>query len=102
MLLYSRGSANDKLSDEDIKAGLFEAFDKLGKKKKVLALPPDITRLHSHSGVLTDFAYEYYGDKLTDVLPAIGTHYPMTEAEIAIMFKRFPKGSSVSTTGNRD
>ena len=27
-----------------------------------------------------------FQDKLTDVLPAIGTHYPMTESEIQLMF----------------
>ncbi len=91
MLLYSRGSVNDKLSNDDLKAGLFEAFGKLGKKNKVLALPPDITRFHSQSGILTDFTNEYYGETLTDVLPAIGTHYPMTEAEIETMFKKVPK-----------
>ena len=91
MLLYSRGSVKDKLSYDDLKTGLFEAFDKLGKKDKVLALPPDITRLHSQSGILTDITYDYYGEKLTDVLPAIGTHYPMTEAEIKTMFKKVPK-----------
>ena len=91
MLLYSRGSVKDKLSHDDLKAGLFEAFDKLGKKNKVLAIPPDITRLHSHSGILTDFTNDYYGDKLTDVLPAIGTHYPMTDNEIETMFKTVPK-----------
>lgn len=91
MLLFSRGSANDSISPEEMKAGLFEAFEKLGEKKKILAIPPDITRLHSQSGILTDFTYEYYGDKLTDVLPSLGTHYPMTEKEIETMFKKVPK-----------
>ena len=91
MLLYSRGSVTDKISPDELREGLFEALIKLGQKKKVLAIPPDITRFHSHSGILTDYAYEYYGNKLTDVLPAIGTHYPMTDAEIETMFKKVPK-----------
>ena len=91
MLLYSRGSVTDKISPDELREGLFEALNKLGQKKKVLAIPPDITRFHSHSGILTDYAYEYYGNKLTDVLPAIGTHYPMTDAEIETMFKKVPK-----------
>ena len=91
MLLFSRGSVDDILTSDDLKAGMFEALDKLGKKNKVLAIPPDITRLHSHSGILTDITYDYYGENLTDVLPSIGTHYPMTEKEIETMFKKVPK-----------
>jgi len=90
MLYYSRGSENDNLSADDLKHGLCAALDKLGKKGKVLALPPDITRLHSRAGELTRYAWQYYGDAMTDVLPAIGTHFPMTEPEIGKMFGEVP------------
>jgi nickel-dependent lactate racemase len=91
MLLYSRGSENDVLGHEDLKNGLFEALDQLGQKKKVLALPPDFTRFHSQAGELTRYAWEYYGEKLTDILPAIGTHFPMTSNEITEMFGEIPQ-----------
>lgn len=74
------------LSDQDLKEGLYEALEKMGAKNRVIAIPPDYTRFHSKSGELTHFAWEYYGDKLTDVLPALGTHFPMTESEIEHMF----------------
>jgi len=90
MLYYSRGSENDNLSADDLKRGLYEALDKLGARRKVLALPPDITRFHSRAGELTRFAWQYYGDALTDILPAIGTHFAMTEAEIERMFGDVP------------
>lgn len=90
MLYYSRGSERDSLSAADLKQGLNEALDKLGKKRKVIALPPDITRLHSHAGELTRYAWEYYGDVLTDILPAIGTHAPMSDGEIERMFGDVP------------
>jgi nickel-dependent lactate racemase len=35
-------------------------------------------------------AWEYYGDKLTDILPALGTHSPMTESQISHMFGKTP------------
>ncbi|MBD3347323.1 MAG: DUF2088 domain-containing protein [Chitinivibrionales bacterium] len=89
-MLYSRGGSTGALSGEDMKKGLFEAFDKLGPKKKVLVIPPDITRYHSKAGVLTEYAWQYYGDALTDILPAIGTHYPMTDDEISAMFGSVP------------
>lgn len=53
---------------------------------RTMAVPPDITRLHSGSGeLLKGFAAEL-GDRLTDVLPAVGTHEAMSEAEIARMY----------------
>jgi len=86
MLYFSRGSACDVLTAEDLKAGLYEALDQLGERKKVLALPPDFTRFHSRAGELTCHAASYYGERLTDVLPALGTHTPMTHEQIAEMF----------------
>jgi nickel-dependent lactate racemase len=91
MLYFQRGCAKDNLSSNDLKDGLFSALEKLGEKKKVLAIPPDITRFHSRAGDLTRFVWEYYGEKLTDVLPAIGTHFPMTDAEIEKMFGPVPR-----------
>jgi nickel-dependent lactate racemase len=90
MLLYSRGSESDILYEEDLKKGLAEAFLKIGVKKKVLAVPPDFTRFHSHAGVLTRLTWEYYKDSLTDILPALGTHTAMTEQEIKTMFGNTP------------
>ncbi len=92
MLLYSKGSSDSTLTKEDLKKGLFQALDKLGERRKVIAIPPDITRLHSQAGVLTEIAWEYYGTRLTDVLPSTGTHVPMTEDEIGMMYGKTPKG----------
>jgi nickel-dependent lactate racemase len=86
MLLYSRGSEIDALSEGDLRNGLVEAFTKLGAKRKVLAIPPDFTRFHSQTGILTRLTWEYYKEKLTDILPALGTHTAMTEKEINMMF----------------
>ena len=90
MLLYSRGSENDILTEDDLRKGLFEALAKLGVKKKVLAIPPDFTRFHSHAGILTRLTWEYYKEKLTDILPALGTHTAMTEKDIKTMFGNTP------------
>lgn len=90
MLYYKRGNENENLIADDLQQGLYEALDKIGKKKKVLAVPPDITRVYSRAGQLTEMAWEYYGQTLTDILPALGTHYPMTEAEIKRMFGKTP------------
>ena len=90
MMYYEIGSVNHELSAEDLKKGLFEALDKMGQRSKVLAIPPDYTRLPSRAGELTEFTWQYFGDRLTDVLPALGTHSPMTSHQIAHMFGTLP------------
>jgi nickel-dependent lactate racemase len=93
-LFFAAGSPTTELSPEEFRAGLYEALDKLEKiksRKKVLAVPPDFTRFHSKAGELTDMAYDYYGDRLTDVLPALGTHKAMSASELETMYPKTPK-----------
>ena len=90
MIYYSTGSVNQELTADDLRKGLYEALDKIGPKRKVLAIPPDYTRLPSRAGELTEMVWQFYGDKLTDVLPALGTHSPMTDKQIAHMFGTLP------------
>lgn len=91
MLYFARGSVTDNLTTEDLRAGLFQALDKIGARKRVLAIPPDFTRFHSQAGRLTRLVYDYFGDKLTDVLPALGTHSPMTSEQIHEMYEGVPE-----------
>jgi nickel-dependent lactate racemase len=90
MIYYSRGNENENLTAADLNAGLCEALDKLSTKQKVLAIPPDITRFYSRAGELTEFAWKYYDPKMTDILPALGTHFAMTDAEMVRMFGDIP------------
>jgi nickel-dependent lactate racemase len=91
MILFSRGAETMVFSPEDVREALVDSLDRLGKKRRVLAVPPDFTRFHSQAGVLTELAWEYYGENLKDILPAIGTHYPMTDEEIGTMFGKVPR-----------
>jgi nickel-dependent lactate racemase len=90
MLYFERGSAKDKLSVDDLREGLFQALERLGPRQRVLVVPPDFTRFHSQAGVLTKLIHDYYGPRLTDVLPALGTHTPMTPGQIAEMYAGVP------------
>jgi nickel-dependent lactate racemase len=90
MLYFEKGSPDCVFRPEEIKSAVFTALDKLGPRKKVLAIPPDFTRFHSRAGELTRYVYEYYGNRLTDILPALGTHFPMTGEEIKKMFPSVP------------
>jgi nickel-dependent lactate racemase len=90
-LFFAVGSPETELAPDQIRAGLFEALTRLGDRRRVLAVPPDFTRMHSQSGMLTELAAEFYGDRLVDVLPALGTHKAMTDAEISTMFGKTPR-----------
>lgn len=90
MLYYSKVSSQSGISNKELNDALIEIYQKLGNRKKVLAIPPDITRFYSQAGILTQFTYQYYREKLTDILPSIGTHYPMTESEIKKMYGDIP------------
>ena len=91
MIYYARGSKTDVITPEEVRDDLFSVFKAMGPKRRVMAIPPDYTRLNSFAGPITDMVYEYYGDRLTDVMPALGTHTPMTEAQIADMFPGTPR-----------
>jgi nickel-dependent lactate racemase len=90
-LFFAAGSPTTEMSDAEIRAGLQHALAQLGERRRVLAVPPDFTRMHSQSGMLTEMAWQFYGDRLVDVLPALGTHKAMTDAEIATMFGQTPR-----------
>jgi nickel-dependent lactate racemase len=91
MLYFARGSATDQLTTDDMRAGLQQAFAKLGPRKRVLAVPPDFTRFHSQAGRLTRLVFDHFGDRLTDVLPALGTHTAMTPEQIHEMYAGVPE-----------
>jgi nickel-dependent lactate racemase len=68
-----------------------ESLPKLGERNRVLIVPPDRSRLHSRAGDLTRYAWEYFGEKLRAVLPALGTHAPMRPEQITRMFGAMPQ-----------
>src|SRR4030043_896574 len=91
MIYYQKGSETSVLTEDDLKEGLTITLDKWGKVKKALALPPDYTRYHSFAGNLTRIADRNLGDRLTDIMPAIGSHTPMTEKQIKSMYPGIAK-----------
>ena len=90
MLYYARGSKTDIITPQEVKEILNKVFDGMGVKNRVLALPPDHTRLNSFAGPITEMIYGYFGDKLTDIMPALGTHAPMTDEQLDMMFGSIP------------
>jgi nickel-dependent lactate racemase len=91
MSLYcATGGAKVELSVQQLRDLLCESLGKLGQRKRVLAVPPDYSRVHSRAGDLTSFASDYYGPRLQAVLPALGTHVEMRPDQIEKMFTGVP------------
>ncbi len=89
-LYWNEGGPGAELSAESLRDSLHQALARLGNRRKVLAVPPDATRFHSRAGELTQYAYQYYGDRLGCVLPALGTHTAMPPATLTRMFGDIP------------
>jgi nickel-dependent lactate racemase len=64
-----------------------------GPLRRVLILPPDVTRLHSLAGFLTCELYEQLHQVAqVAILPAVGTHLAMCADELNHMFPGVPHG----------
>lgn len=111
-LYCSIGSKTLALSDEDLREQINGFLETLGAREDVLILPPDYTRFHSQAGKLTQMICEHYNfvpspaaagigtasppeEKVKsetspvpkiEILPALGTHAPMTDEEILKMY----------------
>ena len=90
-IFFSSGSVSEELTSEDLRKGLSGALSAIGQRKRVLIVPPDASRYHSRAGELTEMAYAHYGEAVKAVLPALGTHTPMSEDAIARMFGKVPR-----------
>ncbi len=61
--------------------------------RRVLLLPPDITRMHSGAGWITEAFYNIFDDEAeVHVIPTLGQHEPHTEAQNRQMFGQIPLG----------
>jgi nickel-dependent lactate racemase len=76
------------IHDDILRQSLVDSLSNQKKPlRKVLLLPPDLTRMHSCAGKITAMYYEMLKDTCQiDILPALGTHDPMTEAECLEFF----------------
>jgi nickel-dependent lactate racemase len=85
---FARGGARDNISTAEKREALAQALKVIGRPlRKVLILPPDHTRLNSDAGELTRLLYEMLSPRIeVDIMPALGTHSAMTEAQLRMMF----------------
>ena len=59
-----------------------------GSVKNALIIPPDFTRFHSNAGYISQVFYKLLMAKgaNVDILPALGTHVPVSETQWKTMF----------------
>ncbi len=89
IVLESDGGISDAQLRRALERSLAGRRDGL---KKVLILPPDFTRMHSGAGKITAMYYELLKNVCkVEIMPAVGTHDPMNEAEISAFFPSVPK-----------
>lgn len=62
------------------------------RPKRVLLLPPDITRMHSGVGRMTEMLYRHFAEEAeVFVIPTLGQHVPHTPEENQVMFGSIPE-----------
>ena len=79
------------LSEEEIREALLASLE--GRElRSVLLLPPDFTRYHSNAGFISNVYYHALTDlgADVDVMPALGTHVPVTREQWETMFGDIP------------
>ena len=86
------------LHEKSIREALDQSLqEQRASLRKVLLIPPDLTRAHSGAGDITRMYYQLLKDVCqVDIMPALGTHMPMTHDEIDLFFgKEVPKESFI-------
>ena len=100
-LFCAIGSETASLQDHEIRGHVNTFLDALGPVDEVCLVPPDFTRFHSQAGKITQMITEYYYGSTTNhaktdaaataaipkiqIMPALGTHTPMTKEQIQSM-----------------
>ncbi len=88
--IYKIG-ANGGIQDRELYEALQQSLE--GRDlKKVLILPPDFTRFHSQAGLITQMYYQMLTacGVWVDIMPALGTHEPMSQEQWGVMFGDIP------------
>ena len=96
MDLFKIAEEGSTISDEELVNLLEKALADWellnGDVKKALIIPPDFTRFHSNAGLITQVFYHLLmaTDAEVDILPALGTHVPVSESQWKTMFGDIP------------
>ena len=91
MELCYRAKTEKGLSGQEILSGVLASIEE-EKPKRALLLPPDFTRYHSNAGLITNMYYHVLTDRgcNVDIMPALGSHVPVTREQADKMFGDIP------------
>ncbi|QDU60091.1 hypothetical protein Pan216_09280 [Planctomycetes bacterium Pan216] len=88
----AEGSETTIIDEAKARRLIDEMLAQLGPLNRVLILPPDITRYHSWAGKLTQLLYQSLDSGAhVEIMPTIGTHFPMSDSEIEKMYSGIPR-----------
>ena len=89
--IYRIADAESGLTSEEIRDALLDSL-KGRTLRKVLIIPPDFTRYHSNAGYITNVYYHTLKERgsQVDILPALGTHEPVSREQAGLMFGDIP------------
>jgi nickel-dependent lactate racemase len=94
MLYFAEGSQTTALTDArcgELVDSLIAQLERSRPLRRVLLIPPDYTRAHSGAGLLTCQMYERLANRAeVAVLPALGTHFSISDAQRGAMFPGIP------------
>ncbi len=89
--IFRIAEGGEGLSNGEI-AALLEKSIEGRSLRNVLIIPPDFTRFHSNAGFISCAYYRMLTARgvSVDVMPALGTHVPVSEAQWSVMFPDIP------------
>ncbi len=91
MELFFETEREEGLAEEELRTAMKQSLE--GRAlRRVLLIPPDFTRFYSNAGFLTNTYYHLLRERgcQVDILPALGTHVPVSREEAAVMFGDIP------------
>lgn len=90
------------VTDPEIELNMHEYFDDYSAARNVLIVPPDISRLNSYAGKIVNILGRFFQKAEIDIMPALGTHVPMSEGEIRKMYGPVPRSRFIAHNWRND
>ena len=98
MDIFKIATTDDGLSNDEIAAALAQSLEgRAFPHGKALIIPPDFTRYHSNAGFITCAYWKLLAARgvQVDVMPALGTHVPVSAEQWKVMFPDIPYGKMI-------
>lgn len=88
--LFQEARTPAGLTGQQVRKQLEAYLNRYKRLGRVLILPPDITRSNSYAGPIVRMLCELLSQAKIDIMPALGTHTPMSNQELDRMYPGVP------------